>query len=725
MGSVLPSRLTIEKVWDIHKGKEIDAKDLINQPEDVVINLRRQLETAISINSPRLVCPICHQMVRLSGRKTERGKVTFFSHLYDSDACYIKTTTGMTREQIEARKYALEAESDRHKFLKKTISQLLQSEASVKKGISDVKVEKNVTSPLPYLRWRRPDIQAKYNGLNLVFEIQLSTTFVSTIVDRDIFYRLNNYFIIWVFNFDDNQEYVNLSNLMCKDIYYANKRNVFIFDKDAQRESINKDELIFKCDWLDPDNTWHFRDHRERENGHFVSIDQLTYDNETSKPFVYDADKEYFKSHPEAIVMRHNWEISREEIVSALIEKDKKENDLYDGQSENLRDKVRQEMARVGEYARPFSKHNRWGLSYNDIILLPPLYSSISDYNEFGYAFVSKGQHKGLVDRLGNTVISCDANDIRFLSSDLIIYRKKDNWYLVGASAIPIAKCGSISSISLSPINDQVDSIIFNQPERPVYILLKNRVICYEESRLNYKIVDFTGNEVLSLNERISGFQFLDELILIGCIWREGYAYNGHSSYRNESYPGVYDYSFNEIIPPRHYQLLSRGYNGQIIVSQQHGFKKSGVISEKGAIIIPLDYTYVSCLSETSDTYKDDADHYYLIKKNSRYGVADINGGVLIPCMYKHIEIWANSSLLVRDDLEKAGIISINGEVLLQLEFDEIRIPSNDCFVVVKNKKSGVFDTKFNQLIPCIYDEIQPWGDSHFKVKMHNEITSL
>ena len=63
------------------------------------------------------------------------------------------------------------------------------------------------------MNWRKPDVIAKYNNLNIVFELQLSTTFISVVVQRDIFYRLNDYFIIWVFNFDDNQKYVDLTNL--------------------------------------------------------------------------------------------------------------------------------------------------------------------------------------------------------------------------------------------------------------------------------------------------------------------------------------------------------------------------------------------------------------------------------------------------------------------------------------------------------------------------------
>ena len=99
----------------------------------------------------------------------------------------------------------------------------------------------------PTLKWRRPDVYAEYNGRKYVFELQLSTTFVSVIVDRDIFYRLNDYNIIWIFNFEDNEEYVNLYNLMCKDIYYANKRNVFIFDTEAEEKSKENGELVLKA----------------------------------------------------------------------------------------------------------------------------------------------------------------------------------------------------------------------------------------------------------------------------------------------------------------------------------------------------------------------------------------------------------------------------------------------------------------------------------------------
>ena len=139
---------------------------------------------------------------------------------------------------------------------------------------------------------------ADYNDIHLVFELQLSTTFVSVVVQRDIFYRLNDYFIIWVFNFDDNEKYVDLANLMCKDIYYANKRNVFIFDKDAQQESEERGELVLKCNWLDIDNTWHYSSTKGNGDGVLITLDQLKLDKETCKPYFFYAETPYYEIHP-------------------------------------------------------------------------------------------------------------------------------------------------------------------------------------------------------------------------------------------------------------------------------------------------------------------------------------------------------------------------------------------------------------------------------------------
>lgn len=247
---------TINEVFDIKEEQIYQANEFLSKSEHELMHWRRALEESILMGKPRLICPYCHQMLKLCGRKCQRGVVSYFSHLYDSEDCLIKTTTQLTKEEIEIRKYGKVNESKRHQELKHLIADVLQDEKSREMGIDGVQIEKRIDSQLPYMNWRRPDVQAQYKGMNIVFELQLSTTFLSVVVDRDIFYRLNGYFIVWVFNFDDNKEYVNLHNMMCKDIYYANKRNVFILDKKAQELSRERGELVLCCQWLDADGSF-------------------------------------------------------------------------------------------------------------------------------------------------------------------------------------------------------------------------------------------------------------------------------------------------------------------------------------------------------------------------------------------------------------------------------------------------------------------------------------
>ena len=312
------STLSITKVWDVRNKKEIDAKQFFSLPEGEIMSMRRELQLAITTDTPYWVCPVCGQMVKISGKRTARGKALFFSHLHDSEECPIKTNTGLAKRMIEARKYALVQESERHHRLKTSIANFLEETNSKNKGVSDVQIEKRVITDLPFMNWRCPDVQAMYNGMHLVFELQLSTTFISTIVERDLFYRLNNYFIIWVFNFEENKEYMDLTNLMCKDIYYANKRNIFVFDRDAQTESFKRKELVLKCNWLNADNTWQYGPNDGDRNGIFITLDQLKFDTKSNKPYYYDAEKEYFLKHQDKLVLRETQELDLQTVLEGL-----------------------------------------------------------------------------------------------------------------------------------------------------------------------------------------------------------------------------------------------------------------------------------------------------------------------------------------------------------------------------------------------------------------------
>ncbi len=289
------TKRTIDTVVDVETGNEIYEKEFFSQPKSVIFRMRTELQKAIYLHHPKYICKYCGQMVKISGRKNKRGAATFFSHLRDSEDCDYKTTTGRTKREIEREKYSKCNEGERHKKLKDLLATFLLRTS----GVTNVRKENTMLGNHPILKWRRPDVAISYRGQEIVFELQLSSTFVSVIAERDLFYRLNKKFIIWVFNFDDQSEHVNLNNMVVEDVYYNHKLNIFIFDKAAYEESLKRGELILKCNWIKPDGSWEYPNinNSDELGGRFVSLSELTYSNDY-KPYYYDAEKDYFAHNP-------------------------------------------------------------------------------------------------------------------------------------------------------------------------------------------------------------------------------------------------------------------------------------------------------------------------------------------------------------------------------------------------------------------------------------------
>lgn len=378
-----PTKRTIDTVIDLENDKIISAKQFFSQPEGIIFKKRTELEKAIYLQKPMFVCKYCGQMVKISGRKTERGVARFFSHLRDSDDCDYKTTTGRTRREINREKFAICNEGERHKFLKAEIAKYLEKT----EGVTDVRTENTVKGNHPILRWRRPDVIANYRGQEIVFELQLSTTFVSVIAERDLFYRLNKKHIIWVSNFDEQGEHVDLTNMMVKDIYYNNRMNLFIFDLDAQRKSEELGELVLKCNWLTPDGNWQYPNGNtsDKLGGKYIRLSDFTFDN-TYKPYYVDAEQAYYVAHPEFKIRVASIEEENKEILAEL---DRQwEEELKRGEAEQQKTEERiQEIIEDNEIdgdiksTKKYIIAQRSGLyglvTYDGLIRMPFIYDEI------------------------------------------------------------------------------------------------------------------------------------------------------------------------------------------------------------------------------------------------------------------------------------------------------------------------------------------------------------
>jgi len=261
---------TIETVLNLENGDTIETKDIFKDEqtrEAEIFQLRTRIEEQIQRKKHVYVCIYCKQPVAIRGRAV--SKRFYFTHLYKSRDCIIKSTSGLTEEQVRRVKYNGQKESDLHLKLKNFIGEHLRFDSSIKAvKIDQVYKEKEISR-----EWRKPDVLAFYENRKIAFELQLSTTFLSVIVERTIFYKDRGIYLIWVFpKFSLANDFQRFTE---KDIYYNNNFNVYALDEEAIEQSKNEKKLYFKC---------YFKEFTTLNNSKWVSrlitVDQLTFKND-------------------------------------------------------------------------------------------------------------------------------------------------------------------------------------------------------------------------------------------------------------------------------------------------------------------------------------------------------------------------------------------------------------------------------------------------------------
>ena len=279
---------TIKEVMNLDSRELIYADDFFLQDENIIWKYRELCQEAIKKRrDPFLVCSTCGQLVQISGGRGERKKVTYFKHLKDSKDCPIKTDSNSSKEDILRGKYNGQKEGKEHIETKRLIASFLELNKSTKGEISRYDLEKVIKGNRDFLEWRKPDITSLFKDKTLVFEIQLSTTFLDVICERQHFYKEKQMFILWVFRKFEIEE--DKQRFTQKDVFYSNNRNAFILNDEAIRLSEENKDLYLLCQYQEPIARGERLIYEWREK--YVCLSELIFDETTYKVYYYDVDK--------------------------------------------------------------------------------------------------------------------------------------------------------------------------------------------------------------------------------------------------------------------------------------------------------------------------------------------------------------------------------------------------------------------------------------------------
>lgn len=267
----------IEEIQDLKSGMPIRADVAIGNDYDKTMAYRMELSEAIARGTPRYTCSLCGTPVYLVCMKTRRQ--FFFRHTLEDGRCPARTRGELSEEQINAMRYHGVKESEDHLRMKEIVAESLRLDPR----FTDVNVEK-VWKGQDRKSWRKPDVQAVFNGLPVAFEIQLSTTFLRVIAERRVFYLNEGALLCWIFKRYDIEQ----ARLTQDDIFYNNNRNLFLAGEDTLRASREAGQFILDCRWSEP-----FVEAGRvatRWGGRLAAFSEMQIDHARQRVFLYDCD---------------------------------------------------------------------------------------------------------------------------------------------------------------------------------------------------------------------------------------------------------------------------------------------------------------------------------------------------------------------------------------------------------------------------------------------------
>jgi hypothetical protein len=277
---------------------------------DVVERKRvAQKMALIKEGRPQYVCPWCGQgmflaSLRMQDKVSERF---YFKHLFENTAC--SGIVGKGDRAICAQRFNGAKESEAHKRFKARVLESLDADPA----FSDSKPETRFVST-DGTRWRQPDVQSTWNGEQVVFEAQLSTTFLHVITQRMSFYAHEGVRLLWLFRDLDPGHF----RLTEDDIFYSNNRNGFRVTEETVALSKASVRFALECVWAVP--TLVGETIENRLEAQTVFFDELKHDvsaHGVPRSFFFDYDAEKAKV---AQALKHQQKLAREQPLRDALE---------------------------------------------------------------------------------------------------------------------------------------------------------------------------------------------------------------------------------------------------------------------------------------------------------------------------------------------------------------------------------------------------------------------
>ena len=317
----------------------------------------------------------------------------------------------------------------------------------------------------------------------------------------------------------------------------------------------------------------------------------------------------------------------------------------------------------------------------------------VSTYN---YFVLKKDNLSGAIDRSGNTIIDAEFDDVIIPNPEkaLFVCYEGDNTKV---------------------LNERKEEILTDyQKVEPIRLQNLSSDLMYEKSVLEYEqdgkfgLVDFEGKRITKpIYESIEGLPYKEGELLV----------------KQDGKYGVINIKGNKLVDTKYDQITVDGYYtaennykfaGYIVSNTTDEGYRYGYINHDGKLILEPEYNQLSRVIGIAD----DENVYIICAKNGQFGVMK-NDEELIPNEYQSIEYDESNKLFTIEKSKKYGIANLDGNIIVPTEYNQIDITG--IYLYAQNSQGiTVYNTSGTQVNIDTSIAILNTSNEKYKIRIDN-----
>lgn len=283
----------------------------------------------------------------------------------------------------------------------------------------------------------------------------------------------------------------------------------------------------------------------------------------------------------------------------------------------------------------PFCDGENWGFRFGNHVVIEPLYS-IEPELIGEYFKVCQNNKFGLIDRFGGNVLDAQSIYLEVLENGAILYSDGEDWYLYGID----------DSLAVYDDNDEIQAVLISD---------------------KYKIYQLRIRKNTYIGQKPIEFYFFEDQIFkldkSSCLWTLWYTNEDILAASSDDIEITADnqlkltkgdlvlylapdgtVSEEAFIDEPEYLVRQPLSNGYFIVQLVDGYW--GIVDDENNYAVLAQYDMISPINKK----------FLRFQSGDNWGVMSIEGDILIDAKYKSIESYSNGSFVVtRVDLSKSG----------------------------------------------------------------------